>query len=75
MSEPWRLDVDRGTCIGSGVCVGNAPNFFRFVDDKSQPVAERVERDEAVIDAAESCPVEAITVTDVESGDVIAPEE
>lgn len=75
MTESWRLDVDRETCIGSGVCVGNAPEYFRFVDDKSQPIAEVVERNEAVIDAAESCPVEAITVTDTSSGDVIAPEE
>lgn len=55
--------------------MGNAPEYFRFVDDKSQPIAEVVERNEAVIDAAESCPVEAITVTDTSSGDVIAPEE
>ncbi|MGH3437156.1 MAG: ferredoxin [Sciscionella sp.] len=73
--EAWRIDVDRETCIGSGVCVGNAPDRFRFVDDKSQPVRSVVGVNQSVLDVAESCPVEAITVTDLQSGRVLAPEE
>jgi ferredoxin len=75
MDERWRIQVDTDTCIGSGMCVGTSPDFFRFdEDDKSRPVAEVVDRDEAVIDAAESCPVEAILVRDA-AGGVVAPTE
>lgn len=76
MAERWKISVDQETCIGSGMCVGTSPGFFEFgADDKSRPIRELVDRDEAVIDAAESCPVEAILVTDAASGEVIAPTE
>lgn len=70
--EGWRIAVDRDTCIGAGVCAGSVPSVFRLVDGASQPVSEVVAPDDAVAAAAESCPMEAITVRDAE-GNLIAP--
>ncbi|TDC31606.1 ferredoxin [Micromonospora sp. KC213] len=69
----WRVFVDSTRCIGSGICAGAAPTHFVVVDGLSRPVEERIDPVEAVLDAAESCPMEAIIVSDVEGGR-IAPE-
>lgn len=69
----WRVSVDSGRCIGSGLCVGSVPEAFRFDDQqRSIPAADLIEPDEAVRDAAVSCPVEAITLVDAETGDPVA---
>jgi ferredoxin len=70
----WRISVDRDTCIGSAVCVGTVPNRFKLVDDRSTPVDAEIDPDDDVIGAAESCPMEAILVTDIATGEVLAPE-
>ncbi|MEV4715453.1 ferredoxin [Micromonospora sp. NPDC049374] len=72
MSTAWRIQVDAARCIGSGSCVGMAPAHFRMESGLATPVAAAVEPTEAVIDAAESCPVEAIAVRD-DDGTVLAP--
>jgi ferredoxin len=69
----WRIEVDRDSCIGSGMCTGSAPAYFRLVDGKSVPVRDEVDADETVVDAAESCPMEAILVRDATTGDTVAP--
>ncbi|MGV9806925.1 ferredoxin [Micromonospora chersina] len=76
MSEgtEWRLHVDPTRCIGSGICAGVAPQHFVLVDGLSRPVAERIAADESVLDAAESCPLEAIVVSDQDNLRRIAPE-
>ncbi|MFC7342207.1 ferredoxin [Saccharopolyspora griseoalba] len=71
----WSIAVDDQTCIGSGMCAGVAPDHFELVDGYSQAKKDRVEPSDDLVDAAESCPVEAILVRDVESGKVVAPEE
>ena len=70
----WRLHVDPTRCIGSGICAGVAPQHFVLVDGLSRPVAERIAADESVLDAAESCPLEAIVVSDLDNLRRIAPE-
>jgi ferredoxin len=60
----WRLVVDAQRCIGSGMCAGTAPDHFRLAGSVSTPLNELTEPDDAVLDAAEQCPVEAITVLD-----------
>jgi ferredoxin len=51
------------------MCVGTAPEKFGFDDDQhSRPVSELTDEDEAVRDAAASCPVEAISLTDAVTG-------
>ncbi|WP_433269725.1 ferredoxin [Actinosynnema sp. CS-041913] len=69
----WSLEVDRGTCIGTGVCIGMAPDHFRLEGGTSTPVNESVDPDDVVVDAAESCPMEAILLRDSD-GSVLAPQ-
>ena len=71
----WLIELDANTCIGSGMCVGTAPDHFGLEDGYSCVKQAKVEPADAVIDAAESCPVEAILVKDVETDRMIAPEE
>jgi ferredoxin len=69
----WRLEVDRHTCIASGMCAGVAPDHFELQGDGSHALSDVVDQDEAVIDAAESCPVEAIKVFSVANGALVSP--
>jgi ferredoxin len=53
-------------CAGSGMCAGIAPRHFRTDDgDRFQPVTAEMEPDDSVLDAAASCPMEAIRITDL----------
>lgn len=74
MSGSWRVNVDPRRCIGSGICAGAAPDHFVLVEGLSRPMIALVDPADAVIDAAESCPMEAITVRDADDHRVIAPE-
>lgn len=69
----WRVEVDQQKCVGSGMCVGVAPARFTLVDGKSRPPAGPVAAAaaEEVLAAATCCPVEAITITDLATGDPV----
>jgi ferredoxin len=59
----WRVSVN-DSCVGSGMCIGIAPHHFRLdADDRSHPVTVEMEPDDFVLDAAASCPMEAIRIT------------
>lgn len=74
MSRVWRVEVDQHKCIGSGMCVASAPEQFRLAGRRAESLREDgVDPDEAVLDAAESCPAEAITVRDTAGGELLAP--
>ena len=64
------VEVDRALCIGSGDCVDTAPDVFQL-DDEDKAVV--VDPDGAPLDdvlqAAQNCPVTAISVTG-EQGDL-----
>ncbi|MCG5471358.1 ferredoxin [Micromonospora sp. LAH09] len=75
MSTVWRIGVDLRRCIGTSICTGTAPEHFRLVDGLSAPLADVVAPAEVVLDAADSCPVEAITVRDATDDRLIAPQE
>ncbi|GAA1282535.1 ferredoxin [Saccharothrix xinjiangensis] len=70
----WTVEVDRSTCLGTGMCTSIAPGHFRLEGGTSVPVNPSVEPDDSVVDAAESCPMEAILVRDAD-GTVLAPQE
>ncbi len=57
--------VDKNTCIGCGLCPTICPDIFRM-DDDGLAVAEDIEIPDNILadaqEAAESCPVAAITV-------------
>ncbi|CAM5374543.1 hypothetical protein GCM10010329_15020 [Streptomyces spiroverticillatus] len=76
MGDRWQVEVDRGVCIGSGMCVNTAPSAFRLDSARqSHPVASTVDADEDVLAAAEGCPVEAIAIALRESGEAVFPPE
>jgi ferredoxin len=71
--DRWIVEVD-GACIASGMCLGIADSYFvRGEDGKTRPVTAEVGADEVLLDAAASCPMEAITVYDERTGEPIEP--
>lgn len=76
MGDRWSVEVDRGVCIGSGMCVNHAPDGFRLDSARqSHPVDPETDANERVLAAAEGCPVEAITVALANTGEVVFPPE
>ncbi|MBQ1017721.1 ferredoxin [Micromonospora sp. D93] len=75
MSTAWRIAVDSRRCIGASICAGTAPEHFRLVGSLSAPLADVVAPAEVILDAADSCPVEAITVRDATDDRLIAPQD
>ncbi len=70
----WLVTVDPRRCLGSGSCTGVAPAYFAMDGAVARPKSELVQQDEQLLDAAELCPGEAITVRDAVSGAQLAPE-
>jgi ferredoxin len=76
MGDRWQVEVDRGVCIGSGMCVTTAAEGFRLDSARqSHPVSPEADANEDVLAAAEGCPVEAITITLLGSGEPVFPPE
>jgi ferredoxin len=71
----YDAEVDPRICTGARLCTAIAPHVFTFDEAafasvvRGGPFAD----DDAVREAGESCPVEAITVTDADSGEHVAP--
>ncbi|MEU0628289.1 ferredoxin [Streptomyces sp. NPDC005989] len=76
MGDRWAVEVDRSICIGSGMCLNHAPGRFALDSARqSRPSAPETDADEKVLVAAEGCPVEAITITLIGTGEVVFPPE
>ncbi len=52
------------TCTGCGLCVDTCPEVFGLTDDIAEVIIDEVpaELEDAVQQAAEECPVEAIII-------------
>jgi ferredoxin len=62
-----KAKVDRDVCIGSAMCVATAPDVFDLDDEGLSYVMDPEAGDEDLLrDAAEGCPVQAITLEDDE---------
>ncbi|MDH6543440.1 ferredoxin [Streptomyces lavendulae] len=70
----WQISVDRAACTGTGMCVHAAPAYFRLVEGRAEALCGTADADAGLLDAALNCPVEAIRLTEVATGTVIAPE-
>jgi ferredoxin len=62
-----KVKVDRELCIGVGNCVAIAPTVFKLDDENKAVVLDASSDDESTImEAAESCPENAIIIEDDE---------
>ena len=69
-----RISVDQEKCVGSTMCVHTARGVFALDDTNKSSVANpEGNTEEKIIEAAESCPVSAITVADAETGERLFP--
>jgi ferredoxin len=76
MGDRWRVEVDRSVCIGSAMCVHHAPDGFALdTARQSHPLLAEPDANEAVLAAAEGCPVEAIAITLLGTGEPVFPPE
>lgn len=68
----YRIVIDRSLCSGFGTCAEMAPELFEVGPDgiAAQRVGET--DDPSVLDAAASCPMGAISVFDLASGEQAA---
>ncbi|MDD5455373.1 MAG: ferredoxin [Candidatus Ratteibacteria bacterium] len=59
-----KVKVDEELCTGCGLCSDNCSEVFELTDDVAQVMVEEVapEHEDCVRDAADDCPVEAITI-------------
>jgi ferredoxin len=75
-SKPLKISkviVDRDMCIGAGPCVTVAPGVFQLDDENRAYVVDPASTDaETILLAAQSCPVQAISVYD-EDGNQVYP--
>ncbi|MBC6446959.1 ferredoxin [Actinokineospora xionganensis] len=60
----WKLEVNAGACMASGLCAGIAPDHFTLEGVSAVANSPEVEPDDDVLEAAESCPAMAISVTE-----------
>lgn len=74
MSGDWRLLVDRSRCMGTTICASTAPSGFE-IDGRGQsrPTAEIVAPADEVMNAAQLCPVEAISILLAATGEELFP--
>lgn len=74
MTKQWKITINGSACIGAGVCTGIAPKHFRLGGDgKSHPVYSLIDADPRVLDAAWTCPSEAITIMDSDPEQILSP--
>jgi ferredoxin len=69
MVRKVRVTVDHNVCVGNTLCVTIAPQVFTLNKQRQSealnPGGDTVEK---ILEAAENCPVSAITVEDAETG-------
>ncbi|PWI18704.1 ferredoxin [Streptomyces sp. Act143] len=76
MGDRWHVEVDRSICIGSAQCVHRSQGAFKLDSGmQSHPVQPETDANEKVLEAAENCPVEAIRITVLGSGEPVFPPE
>jgi ferredoxin len=62
---PFRIDIDRGACIGSGNCTRITEGGFKLDDEDVAYVADASKlTDEKLEEAEASCPTGAIALHD-----------
>jgi ferredoxin len=74
MARNLRVRVDHNVCVGNQMCETFAPHVFRMNENRqSEAVDPAGDPEEQVMEAAENCPVGAITVEDADTGEQLFP--
>jgi ferredoxin len=74
MARKLRISIDHDVCVGNAMCTTIAPDVFQLNDERqSEAVNPAGDTEEQILEAAENCPVSAITVEDADSGDQLFP--
>ena len=74
MPRKLRVSVDLDICVGNAICETYAPKVFVLNDDRQSTVADpNADTFENIMEAAQDCPVSAITVIDDETGESFFP--
>jgi ferredoxin len=68
----YRIEIDRSLCSGFGSCVKDAPGVFALDGGSVATPLVAATEDEAVLDAAGSCPMGAIAVYETATGEAAA---
>ena len=71
---PYKIIVNRETCIGAAPCFAVAPKVFQIDNEnKTVVIDERGADDKTILEAASSSPVNAIIIIDTETGKQVYP--
>ena len=74
MAAKLQVSIDLNVCVGNAMCPHIASKSFALNDDRQGKVIDPDgDSRETVLEAAEACPVSAITVIDSESGEQLFP--
>ncbi len=74
MARKLKISVNPNVCVGNAMCETYATKTFALNDDRQSSVINpEGDPEELVLEAAENCPVSAITVSDAETGEQLFP--
>ena len=74
MARNLKITVDHDVCVGNQMCETFAPKVFVINDNRQSEVADATaDSEEHILEAAENCPVSAITVEDADTGERLFP--
>jgi ferredoxin len=68
----YSIEIDRSLCSGFGSCLKESPTVFALDGDGIATLLVAETADEGVLAAAGSCPMGAIAVFDLETGEEAA---
>ncbi|MFD4507320.1 ferredoxin [Streptomyces sp. NPDC058457] len=74
MAERWTVGIDKRMCVRTGLCAASAPEEFELDEDGQGHARSAIlPASEEVLEVAESCPIEAIGITNADTGERVFP--
>jgi len=61
----YKIKLDKDKCIGCGACASACPDSFEMKCNKANPKKTKISKITCEKNAAEICPVGAISITEV----------
>jgi len=70
----YQVKVVRSLCIGAATCVAVAPSTFELdTENKAVIKGGSTDTENSIVMAAQSCPTQAVIITDTETGKQVWP--